>query len=98
MRKGFIFGFVLFCIFIGDVLASPPIKMIPVGHVLKVSFIQKRYLIDIPKPIISNGNLLLWSGEGLIWKTENPFPVVTLITTKGLYQLEEGQKIPVGQQ
>lgn len=98
MRRSFICVFILFSIFIGDILASPPLKMLPVDHVLKVSFIQKRYLTDIPKPIVSIGNLLLWSGKGLIWKTEDPFPATTLITHKGLYQLEENQRLAVGQQ
>jgi len=80
-----------------DAQTLPHLKLIPVDHILKVSFTQKRYLTDIPKPIISAGHLLLWSGKGLIWRTEDPFPVATLITRNGLYQLEESQKVPVGQ-
>ena len=67
--------------------------MIPDSHILKVSFTQQRHLKDIPKPILSKGELLLWNGKGLIWRTETPFPNVILITKKGLYQIEDGKKI-----
>jgi len=93
MRKLFLYGLVLCCVFNVNAWAFPSLKTIPEGHVLKVSFTQHRFLTDIPKPIVSNGELLLWNGKGLIWRTIDPFPSAILITKKGLYQVEDGKKI-----
>lgn len=80
------------CFLSVDASAAPSLKIIPEFHILKVSFTQQRHLADIPKPIMSKGELLLWNGKGLIWRTDTPFPNVVLITKKGLYQIEDNKK------
>ena len=92
MKNVFFYGFVLLCIFSMEISALPSLPTIPKDHILKVSFTQRRYLTDIPKPIVSRGNLLLWPGKGLIWRINEPFSQTILITKKGLCHVEEGQK------
>lgn len=70
-------------------------KSFPSGSVLKANFIQYRHLNGVPKPIKSEGNIVIWDGKGLIWTTSLPFPNSLLITQKGLYQLENQRKSPV---
>lgn len=70
-------------------------KSYPAGSVLKANFIQYRHLNGVPKPIKSEGNIVIWDGKGLIWTTSSPFPNSLLITQKGLYQLENQKKSPV---
>jgi hypothetical protein len=89
----FIYFFASLCIFSGDAPALPTLKSIPMHHVLKATFTQQRYLKDIPRPIQSKGELLLWNGKGVLWKTQEPFPNTILLTTKGLFQGEKGQRI-----
>jgi hypothetical protein len=68
---------------------------LPVGSVLEANFTQYRHLNMIPKPIISQGHLILWDGNGLVWSTYSPFPNSILISKKGLYQLQGDRKTPM---
>lgn len=67
-------------------------QILPEGSVLEADFTQLRHLNGIPKPIKSEGHLVLWNGRGLVWTTLTPFPNVILITKKGLYQIQNKQK------
>jgi hypothetical protein len=64
----------------------------PAGSVLEANFTQYRHLKSIPKPITSQGHIILWDGKGLVWSTFSPFPNSILITKKGLYQLQGNTK------
>lgn len=70
-------------------------EKLPPGSVLETNFVQYRHLNGIPKPIKSEGKIILWMGKGLIWTTHSPFPNSLLITPKGLYQLENETKTPI---
>lgn len=65
---------------------------LPAGSILEANFTQYRHLNSIPKPITSQGHLILWDGKGLVWSTYSPFPNSILITKKGLYQLQGDTK------
>lgn len=65
---------------------------IPEGGVLKTRFTQKRHLKDIPLPLTSSGEITLWAGKGLLWKTQTPFPTTLLMTQKGLYHVQDSTK------
>jgi Outer membrane lipoprotein carrier protein LolA-like len=60
------------------------------GEVLRGRFTQERQLKGFDRPLISSGNFALAPGLGLIWRTEHPFAVVTLITAAGLVQEVDG--------
>jgi len=68
---------------------------LPPGSVLEADFTQYRHLNGIHKPIKSEGHMILWDGKGLAWTTISPFPNAILITTKGLYQLQNRVKTPM---
>lgn len=81
--------------FFSFTLESQEVNTLPPGSILEAKFTQYRHLIGIPKPIQSNGTMLLWQGKGLIWATNSPFPNSILITKMGLYQLEDRVKTPI---
>lgn len=56
------------------------------GEVLRGSFVQERHLRGFAAPLRSEGQFVLAPGRGLIWKTEKPFAVTTVITESGLMQ------------
>ncbi len=91
----FLYFFALFFGLMRDISALPSLKTLPADHVLKATFTQQRHLRDIPKPIQSKGELLLWSGKGLLWKTHSPFPSTILLTKKGLFQRENDKRVPL---
>jgi hypothetical protein len=97
MRRLITYFFLLFAVMFanhGD--ASEHIKTtlanLPRGGLLKAEFTQKRYMQAIAKPIVSQGQILLWDGKGLIWDTKSPFPSSILMTQGGLFSLDLGQK------
>lgn len=62
------------------------------GEVLRGRFIQERHLKGFAAPLRSEGQFLLAPGRGLIWKTEKPFAVTTVITEAGLVQEVNGSE------
>ena len=68
------------------------LETLPKDTILKATFTQKRHLKDIPHALESSGEILLWAGKGLIWRTKTPFPNAILMTKKGLYQLDNEKK------
>lgn len=86
----------LFVVLSSNIAAfSGKIAELPQGSVLEAKFIQNRFLKGIPKPIKSEGNMVLWEGKGLAWNTLSPFPNSILINKKGLYQLQDKMKTPM---
>lgn len=68
----------------GGLHAEP--ALLKEGEVLRGHFVQDRHLTGFAKPIRSEGSFVLVPGSGLIWKSETPFPVITIITPSGLVQ------------
>jgi hypothetical protein len=62
------------------------------GEVLRGRFVQERHLKGFAAPLRSEGQFLLAPGRGLIWKTEMPFAVTTVITEAGLVQEVNGNQ------
>lgn len=60
------------------------------GDVLRGRFVQERHLKGFSQPIRSEGTFVVVPGRGLIWRTEAPFPVTTVVTQAGLVQSVEG--------
>jgi hypothetical protein len=60
------------------------------GDVLRGRFTQERQLKGFDRPLISAGDFVLAPGAGLIWRTQRPFAIVTLITAAGLVQEVDG--------
>lgn len=62
------------------------------GEVLRGRFVQERHLTGFAAPLRSEGQFTLAPGRGLIWKTEKPFAIATIITASGLIQQVEGNQ------
>ncbi len=81
----------LFCfcfLFLSPALATP--TAIPPGQTLHGHFVQERHLEGFAHPVRSEGRFSLIPGRGLIWRTETPFPVITVVTPAGLVQSVDG--------
>ena len=91
--------FAVTCIFIVDVLApcwaAPPVEgtiRLQEGQILRGRFEQERYLEGFQTPLKSTGTFLLVPGRGLVWRTEVPFAVTTVISPAGLMQEVRGRE------
>lgn len=62
------------------------------GEVLRGKFVQERHLKGFAAPLKSEGTYVLAPGHGLIWRTEKPFAVVTIITAGGFAQEVNGNQ------
>lgn len=62
------------------------------GQVLRGQFVQERHLQGFENPLRSEGRFLLAPGHGLIWQTEKPFAITTVITAAGLAQEVNGNQ------
>jgi len=60
------------------------------GEVLRGRFMQERRIKGFERPLVSSGDFVLAPGVGLIWRTERPFAIVTVITGEGLTQEVDG--------
>jgi len=85
--------------FLGAVLwlanaqAAPPDKgfaPLKEGQILRGRFEQFRTLKGFGAPLKSTGSFTLAVERGLIWRTESPFAVMTIMTGNGLVQRSEG--------
>jgi hypothetical protein len=75
--------------------AAPPVEgtiRLQEGQILRGRFEQERYLQGFQTPLKSTGTFLLVPGRGLLWRTEQPFAVATVIGPAGLMQEVRGRE------
>ncbi len=70
--------------------AQAPFRGVKQGEVLRGRFTQERTIKGFDRPLVSAGDFVLAPGQGLIWRTERPFAIVTVITAAGLVQEVDG--------
>lgn len=70
----------------GDGATAGPTRSIGEGRILRGAFVQERRLQGFRAPLRSEGHFTLAPGRGLIWRSETPFAVTTVITAAGLVQ------------
>src|SRR5262245_55207769 len=75
-------------------LTAPAIEVTPLaeGQVLRGRFEQLRFLQGFQAPLKSSGTFFLAPGLGLIWKTEAPFALTTVMSPAGLVQEVGGRE------
>jgi hypothetical protein len=75
-------------------LTAPAIEVTPLaeGQVLRGRFEQLRFLQGFQAPLKSSGTFFLAPGLGLIWKTETPFALTTVMSPAGLVQEVGGRE------
>ena len=74
--------------------AAPVVEVTPLakGQVLRGRFEQLRFLQGFQAPLKSSGTFVLAPGLGLIWKTEAPFALTTVMSPAGLVQEVGGRE------
>ena len=75
-------------------LAAPANEVTPLvqGQILRGRFEQQRFLQGFQAPLKSSGTFFLSPGLGLIWKTESPFALTTVMSPAGLLQEVAGRE------
>jgi outer membrane lipoprotein-sorting protein len=73
----------------GPARAEEP-QALAAGEILRGSFVQERLLQGFNGALRSEGTFLLAPGKGLIWRTDKPFAITTVMTEKGLAQQSNG--------
>ena len=73
---------------------APVVEVTPLakGQVLRGRFEQLRFLQGFQAPLKSSGTFVLAPGLGLIWKTEAPFALTTVMSPAGLVQEVGGRE------
>ncbi|MEO0034260.1 MAG: hypothetical protein RLZZ501_283, partial [Pseudomonadota bacterium] len=77
------------CLFAVSARAEEPARLAP-GEILRGGFSQDRSLTGFPRPLHSEGRFLLAPGQGLVWRGETPFRLVSVIAPGGLTQSLDG--------
>jgi hypothetical protein len=72
------------------VSAKAQFRGVAPGDVLRGHFTQERQIKGFEHPLMSAGDFVLAPGLGLIWRTQRPFAIVTVITPEGLTQEIDG--------
>lgn len=86
----FIFALALTILLIGRGLAQPaPLNSIPPGHILQGRYVQERHLVGLDAPLRSEGRFVIAPDRGLIWRSERPFNIATVVTRDNLVQIVE---------
>lgn len=75
-----------------DTLLAEPAKALSKTQVLQARFTQKKYLSEIPQPLIANGDFVFLRDVGVYWHTEKPFDSVFVLTQQGILQRDEGSE------
>ena len=79
------------CLFAATARAEEPARLAP-GEILRGGFSQDRSLTGFPRPLHSEGRFLLAPGQGLVWRGETPFRLVSVIAPGGLTQSLDGHE------
>ena len=79
-------------LWLADAQAAPDKGFTPLtkGQILRGRFEQFRTLKGFGAPLKSAGSFTLAVERGLIWRTESPFSMTTIMTGNGLIQKSEG--------
>lgn len=54
--------------------------------VLRGNFVQRKFLHELPQPLLSSGEFLVARGTGVDWRTHKPFESEVVMTPKALIQ------------
>lgn len=82
---------ILLCLLWPTMSRAEPVTL-KAGEILRGHFVQDRYLTGFARPVRSEGSFVLAPGQGLIWRGEKPFAVVTVITAAGMSQSLGGKE------
>jgi hypothetical protein len=61
------------------------------AQLMRGKFVFKKYLPEMPKPIISRGTFVFVKGVGVDWHTREPFDSDFVLTLQGMRQIDAGK-------
>ncbi|MDT8447837.1 MAG: outer membrane lipoprotein carrier protein LolA [bacterium] len=61
----------------------------------RAQFTQERSQPFLKRPFRSQGQMVFWQGQGILWTTEKPLAQVLLINPQGLFKLDAGERSPL---
>ena len=93
MKRRSFLSFALLALPVERAAAQGPSQTLADGQVLRGRFRQERQLAGFIAPLRSEGSFVLVAGKGLIWRSERPFTLTTVITPAGLVQEMAGAEI-----
>lgn len=70
---------------------SRPAAALRDAQVMRGKFIYKKFLKEIPQPLISRGDFLFARDLGIDWHTREPFDSDFVLTAKGMTQRDDGK-------
>ena len=70
---------------------SRPAAALRTAQVMRGKFIYKKFLKEIPQPLISHGDFLFARDVGIDWHTRDPFDSDFVLTAKGMTQSDDGK-------
>jgi hypothetical protein len=71
-------------------LIAPAAAELKRSPVVRGSFVQHKYLKDIPKPLKSSGEFIIAREQGIYWHTRLPFDSEFILTPDSMVQLDGG--------
>jgi hypothetical protein len=66
-----------------EILARPAAELATTTQI-SGKFVQRRFLSELPRPLVSRGEFTLDRDEGIVWRTWEPFPSEFLLTPDGM--------------
>lgn len=90
--RSLVFLLALFVPYFANADGSISTQSISQNEKLRGKFTQERHLTGFKAPLHSEGVFLLAPSHGLIWRSETPFAVTTVITPQGLAQEVNGNQ------
>lgn len=72
-------------------IIAPAVREMAKTPVLRGSFVQRKFLKDIPKPLKSSGNFVISREQGIWWHTQLPFDSEFILTPDSMAQLDGGK-------
>lgn len=68
-----------------------PAAALRAAQVMRGKFIYKKFLKEIPQPLLSRGEFVFARELGIDWHTREPFDSDFVLTTQGMTQRDEGK-------
>jgi hypothetical protein len=62
------------------------------ARVVRGHFTQRKWLRELPKPLVSGGDFVIARDLGILWSTRTPFATDLVINSAGLVQRENGRE------
>lgn len=72
-------------------ITAPAARELAKAPVLRGSFVQRKFLSGIPKPLKSSGNYVIARDQGIWWHTLLPFDSDFILTPNSMVQLDDGK-------